>query len=196
MLLIAPEFIRIALGDKWLPMLTTFRLLLIFALLEPLRSTVSDLFLAVGAPTQLVWTRMAQLGVLIVGLFVLGSQWGIEGAAVAVNLMILLGIGVMLYRARQYVRFSLLRLFLAPSLALLLALLAASIALHIPGVQGVDWRTAATKIITFSGVYLTVLWLLEGKSLQAMLSSSFRLIFSDRPGQTQPPKDADNGALS
>ncbi len=196
MLLIAPEFIRLALGDKWLPMLTTFRLLLIFALLEPLRSTISDLFLAVGAPIQLVWTRLAQLGVLIVGLFVLGSYWGIEGAAVAVNLMILLGIGVMLYRARQYVRFSLLRLFLAPSLALLLALTAASIAQFIPGVQGADWRTAATKIIVFSGVYLAVLWLLEGKSLQAMLNTSLKLMFSDRPGQTQPPKDADNGAFS
>lgn len=192
MLLIAPEFIRIALGDKWLPMLSTFRLLLVFALLEPLRSTISDLFLAVGAPTQLIWTRMVQLGVLLAGLFLLGARWGIEGVAVAVNLMILLGIGVMLFRARRYVHFSLLRLFSAPTLALLLALLLAYIALHIPGVQGVDWRTAVTKTITFSGAYLAVLWIMEGKNFQTMFGQSLRLMFPSRFDETKRPVRPDD----
>lgn len=196
MLLIAPEFIRIALGDKWLPMLSTFRLLLIFALLEPLRSTISDLFLAVGAPIQLVWTRMAQLGVLVAGLYLLGTAWGIEGVAVAVNLMILLGIGVMLYRARQYVRFSMLRLFFAPTLALLLALLLARVALYIPSVQGVDWRTATVKTITFGGVYLTVLWLLEGRDFQVMLIHFLKLMFPGRFGKSRAQVSLDNDSPS
>lgn len=192
MLLVAPEFVQIALGDKWLPMLTSFRLLLIFALLEPLRNTISDLFLAVGAPTQLVWTRVAQLGVLLAGLFLLGARWGIEGVAVAVNLMTLMGIGVMLYRARRYVEFSLPRLFATPTVALLIALLLAYLALNIPGVQGVDWRTAATKTVAFSGAYLAVLWLLEGKNLRAMLDQSLRLMFPGRFGETRKQETPDD----
>lgn len=195
MLLVAPEFIRIALGDKWLPMLTSFRLLLVFALLEPLRNTISDLFLAVGAPTQLVWTRLAQLGVLLAGLFLLGARWGIEGVAIAVNLMILTGIGVMLYRARRYVEFSLFRLFAIPTVALLIALLLAQLALSIPGVQGVDWRTAVTKTITFGGAYLAVMWMLEGKSLRTMLGQFLRVMFPGRfgaPNRQAAPDDGHN----
>ena len=76
MALVAPEFIRIALGEKWMPMLSTFRIMLIFTLLDPIRVSVSDLFLAVGVPSQLVWARMIQLWCAVTGSVYAGLPLG------------------------------------------------------------------------------------------------------------------------
>ena len=76
---------RLALGERWLPMVPAFRLMAGFTLLGPIRVTVSRLFIAVGRPEEVVWTGLAQLGTMGVGLFALGSRWGITGVAVVVD---------------------------------------------------------------------------------------------------------------
>ena len=45
--LTAPEFIRIVLGTKWMPMLDVFRLMLVFTLIDPIQAATSSLFVAV-----------------------------------------------------------------------------------------------------------------------------------------------------
>lgn len=52
--------------------LITFRLLLLFALLNPINATLSSLFLAVGEPGQLLRIRLVQVLVLFGGLLTLG----------------------------------------------------------------------------------------------------------------------------
>jgi O-antigen/teichoic acid export membrane protein len=159
--LLAPEFIRIALGEKWMPMLSAFRLMLIYTLLDPIKITVADVITTQGAPEKVVRVRMIQLGVMVVGLVTLGPTLGISGVALAVDAMLVVGMALLFRQARAYVDFSLKQLFGAPALGLLLGIAAALVAMAIPGVPGSDWRTAAVKAAAFSLYYAAILLLLE-----------------------------------
>jgi O-antigen/teichoic acid export membrane protein len=163
--LTAPEFIRLVLSAKWLPMLDAFRLMLVFTLLDPIKLTVGDLFVAVGKPEKVVQARLVQLMVLLAGLFSLGPWLGIAGVALAVDLMVVVGIAILLYQARVYVDFSFTRLFIAPGVALVIGMVLARGAMVLPGILGSDWRTGFVKAVVFSAVYGTVVLVLERQQL-------------------------------
>ncbi|MFW6116515.1 MAG: oligosaccharide flippase family protein, partial [bacterium] len=166
---IAPELIRLLLGTKWLPMLDAFRLMLVFTLLDPVRLTVANLFVAVGRPDKIVRARAAQLAVLVAGLFALGPWLGIAGVALAVDAMLVLGIGLLLWQARDHVDFSLWTLFAAPGAAVGLGILAARAAIMVPGVLGSPWRTGLVKSVTFAVAYGGLVVILERRQLLRML---------------------------
>ena len=159
--LIAPEFIRLLLGAKWLPMLSAFRLMLVYTLFDPFKLTVANVFVAVGKPEQIVWARSVQLAVLVAGLFLLGPLLGIAGVALAVDAMLVVGIVILLWQAQTYVDFSLVRLFVAPGVALVAGMALARGAIMLPGVLGSDWRTGFVKIVVFLTIYGAVLLALE-----------------------------------
>lgn len=161
--LIAPEFIRIVLTAKWLPMLDVFRLMLVFTLLDPLKMTVGNLMVAVGKASRPIPARLVQLVILVIGLYWLGPRWGIKGVAIAVNVMALTGIAILFWQAKADVDFSIRKLFLMPLMALALGLLLGQATLFIPGILGSDWRTAVAKAIIFVLVYATILLFLERK---------------------------------
>ena len=168
--LIAPEFIYLVIGKQWLPMLDAFRLMLLFTLLDPIRATLSSLFIAVGKPEKVLWARVTQLGVLVSGLFIFGRLWGISGVAIAVNLMILIGIILLLWQARNYVQFSVMRLFGAPALALVGGLILARLSIEIPGILGSYWRTGGVKSLVFGVIYLSIIIILEHKELPLLIN--------------------------
>lgn len=182
--LIAPEFIRIFLGEKWLPMLEAFRLMLIFTLLDPIKMTVSDLFIAVGRPELVVRVRLGQLAVLIVGLFVLGGRFGIAGVALAVNVMLVLGIAVLMWQARRYVDFSARRIFGVPGIALAAGLVVtAGVVTATDLTPSSDWWSAAVKIVLFAACYLGLLLAFE----RTLLKTLWHSLVSLRSPVQQPP---------
>lgn len=147
----------------------------VFTLLDPLRVTISSLFVAVGRPGQIVRVRALQVAALVVGLFVLGSRWGILGVAVVVDGVLLLGLGWLLARARAYVDYSARRLFLAPLLALAAGSAAALggqwlICRAGPAVCPNDWLTGALKGLLFAALFASTLWVLERRAAVEMLS--------------------------
>lgn len=166
--LIAPEFIVLLLGERWLPMLQAFRLMLLFTMLDPIRVTVADLFVAVGRPEQVVRVRLLQLVVMAAGLFALGPRLGIAGVALAVNAMLAVGIAVLLWQARTYVDLSLRRLFAAPTVALALALLGTLAAGR--GLVPAEslWASLALKALLFSALFAAVLALLDRGTLREL----------------------------
>ena len=159
--LIAPEFIRLLLGEKWLPMLDAFRFMLVYTLFDPIKGTIGKLFVAVGKPELVVMARSIQLAVMVAGLFLLGLPFGITGVALAVDLMLVVGIAILLWQARVYVDFSVIRLFAAPTVALLVGLALSLAAMELPGVIGSDWRTGAVKAGVFSIAYGMLLLIFE-----------------------------------
>lgn len=168
--LIAPEFIRLILGEKWLPMLDAFRLMLVYTLLDPIKLTVANVLTTSGSPQKVIRARAVQLGVLVVGLAALGPSFGISGVALAVDAMLMVGMGILLWQARTYVDFSLRRLFLVPGLAMLSGIGLALAAVAIPGLQGSDWITGAVKTAIFSSVYLGIVLLTERNEIPRYLS--------------------------
>jgi len=129
--LTAPEFILIILGEKWLPMLDAFRLMLVFTLLDPIKITIADIFIAEGVPERISHIRLIQFITLLIGLFVLGPILGISGVAIAVDVMLLLGITLSLLMVRQYVEYSVIRLFGAPVISLSLGYIGTGILLSL-----------------------------------------------------------------
>ena len=163
--LIAPQFIRIFLGERWLPMLAAFQLMLVYTLFDPLKMTIANLFFAVGQPEVVSKARLVQLVALAAGLFLLGSRFGIAGVALSVDFMLVIGIGLLLVRARSHVDISLLRLFAAPAVALVLGFFttAAIGRVMLPGAG--DWLSLVVKSLVYVLLYGSLLFLLERRQL-------------------------------
>jgi O-antigen/teichoic acid export membrane protein len=194
--LIAPEFIRLALGAKWLPMLDAFRLMLIFTLLDPIKATVGSLFVAVGRPELLVRARLVQLVVLVAGLYSLGLKWGIAGVALAVDVMLVVGIAILLWQARAFVKFSAWRLFAVPSLALIAGIAVALGAVSLSGVSGSDWQTGFIKAGVFAVVYGLILAGLERRQLvEAFAFVLSRMTGNDAQAHRADPRTLDRSEL-
>jgi len=169
--LIAPEFIRLLLGVKWLPMLDAFRLMLVFTLLDPIKLTVAGLFVAVGKPDQLVRANAIQLVVMVAALSLLGPSFGIAGVALAVDMMLLIGIALLLWLAKAFVDISVQRLFTIPGLALVGGLVSGRAAIGLPGIMGSDWRTGLAKAAVFCVVYSLILLTWERRQAAEILST-------------------------
>lgn len=169
MALTAPEFIRLILGEKWLPMLTSFRLMLIFTLLDPIKVTLANLFTAIGEPEQVARARGLQLLVLVLGLFILGPWLEASGVALSVDIMLVVGIAILIRQARAHVDFSLRRLFLAPGSALLLGILFPLGINALWSVEMNDWLSGSFKIIIFSVIYGLLLVIFEYHQLRETL---------------------------
>jgi O-antigen/teichoic acid export membrane protein len=110
-------------------------------------------------------TRLVQLLVMIAGLFALGPSMGITGVALAVDLMLVVGIILLLWQARAYVDYSPRRMFLVPVLALALALVSAQAVLNIMELGESLWLTGAVKGAVFSLTYAALILLLEWNQL-------------------------------
>ena len=174
--LIAPEFIGILLGSKWLPMTDVFRLMLIFALLDPIKAVVANLFIAVGRPEQVIQARFVQLLVLFIGLFVLGSTWGIIGVALAVDAMLVVGIALLLWKAQAYVNLSLFRLFAAPVVALIVALSLSYTLLLLFGISETSLTSATMKSVIFIPSYLLLMLVMERTQTITILQQIITII--------------------
>ena len=121
--LAAPEFVAVFLGEKWTAMVLTFQLMIVYALLDPLLSVSANLVNAIGRPDFNTRARMVQF-VYFLPAVVLGARWwGINGVALAMDVMLLIGVTLVLYQSRELVSVSYRRMLLTPSVALLVAVL-------------------------------------------------------------------------
>lgn len=165
----APEIITLLLGEKWMPMLNTFRLMLLFTLLDPLKTAVSHLFVAVGKPATLVRARLIQLAVLVAGIFWLGQNYDIVGVALAVDAMIFVGLFLLFWQARTLVDFSVWQLFGAPSIGLVFSLSGVYILFIWFGwLSTITLTTLLMKSVLFVSMYGAVLLMLERRQLFSM----------------------------
>jgi len=167
--LTAPEFIRLAIGEKWLPMLDAFRLMLIYTLLDPIKITVAAVLMASGSPGKVALARTIQLLVMLAGLVTLGPWLGISGVALAVDSMLIVGMVILFWQARTYVDFSLKRLFGVPGLSLLIGIAVAYSLVAVPGLAGSDLRSAAIKAVAFAIPYAAVILILERDQLPMLM---------------------------
>jgi O-antigen/teichoic acid export membrane protein len=162
---IAPQFIVLFLGEKWLPMLTAFRLMLLYSLLDPLRVITSSVLIAVGKPQKVSLVRMLQLITLGIGLFTLGFTYKIAGVAISMDLMVLVGVLLSLRIVREYVDFSMLRLFAPPVLALLAGFGLNALIMTFLDSSSSQWLVLIVKSLAFCAGYLLLLFAVEGKIL-------------------------------
>lgn len=131
LLAVSDEFIRVVLGDKWLPSEIVLRVFCLLGMLQSVNTTSSTLLLALGQTRTLL--RLAMLTTpLLVGSFAVGLPWGIEGVAVS------------------YALVSLVCFYIVQRVALRF------IGLRLSDVWAVLWRTAAASCGMFVVVAILV----------------------------------------
>jgi O-antigen/teichoic acid export membrane protein len=183
LILVAPEFVELLLTAKWLPMVNAFRLMVVYTLLDPLIVTAGNLAVAVGQPQILTRIKIVQAAVFVPLVILLASLWSIEGVAIAADVMLLIGVALILRQMRNFVDFSLWRLFSYPVLALVLG-----------GTAGVSfgmwiespslWVVMAGKAAVAGTVYSTVLLVLEHAEYRRNLDLVLQLLGGRYRNQT------------
>lgn len=162
----APEFVRLVLGEKWIPMQFAFQLMVVYTFLDPLLVSASNLLIATGFPDVILRARLMQALVFLPAVLLLGQSFGIEGVAVAADLMVLSG-ALFLYRKTSLVvDYSQRALWLWPVVAVILTISA----VWALGGWWSDlslWTAAIAKILIVTAIYLGVLFLAERRQLLA-----------------------------
>jgi len=95
---LAPDFTRIFLGEKWMPMVPAMQVLCIFGAARAIGATNGSLFVGSGNPkfdTQVAFIKLIFLAIFI---YPLTMQWGITGAALATTLPVFITQGYGFYR--------------------------------------------------------------------------------------------------
>jgi len=83
--ILCPEFTRIFLGDKWMPMVPAMQVLSLYGMLRAIGATTGVVFMAIGRPEIRTKIQSAQLALLAIVIYPLTARWGIVGASVAVT---------------------------------------------------------------------------------------------------------------
>ncbi len=86
--ILAPDFVRIFLGEKWMPMVLALRILSISGLMRSIAATGGPLFRAAGRPNIPFWINLMRAIVIVISIYPLTVRYGIEGTAISVLLSI------------------------------------------------------------------------------------------------------------
>lgn len=86
--ILAPEFIRIFLGEKWIPMIPAMQVLALAGLVRSIAATTGSVFFAIGKPKIDTKWQIVRLLVLIVLIYPFTVRWGILGTSIVVLLSI------------------------------------------------------------------------------------------------------------
>jgi lipopolysaccharide exporter len=84
-LAVAPEFVRIILGERWQGIALIMQVLSVMGIAKALEGTTNTLVMAAGRPGWLMGFSALQLCLLAASLYPLTVRWGIHGAAIAVT---------------------------------------------------------------------------------------------------------------
>lgn len=165
LILAAPEFVGVLLGRRWLPMVPTFQLMIVYTLLDPLAMAASNLLMAVGQPDLIARTRAVQLVVFVPALIALAYLAGIEGVAVAADVMVAIGAVLLFAYTRRFVDYSMRALWGWPLVAFLVSagavIASAGFWSELPA-----WQSLVGKAGLITVAYWTMLWLAERHQLR------------------------------
>jgi PST family polysaccharide transporter len=161
----APEFIRLLLGERWLPMQLTFQLMVICTLLDPLMAGAANLFMAIGQPALLARARAVQLVVFLPLVIIMTRLGGIAGVALAVDVRVLIGALLLLRYSRRVVDYSPRTLYVWPVVSVAVT---AALMLSLGGLWNVVglWYALLGKAVVATLCYGILLWLTEREQLR------------------------------
>jgi len=120
MALVLSDLIAFIYGEKWLPAVPLFRLMLPYALLQSFNVILRNAHCVVGKPSVVSRIKGVELGILLLLLYPLLFWRQAAGAAIAVDVSAIIGTGLFLYYFRPLAEFSIRRLFMNPLLAALI----------------------------------------------------------------------------
>lgn len=84
-----PEFTKLIMGNKWMPMLPALQILVLAGLIRSLAATTGPIFYAVGRPQIETKWQAIRLTILAILIYPFTIHWGITGTAMVVSINIL-----------------------------------------------------------------------------------------------------------
>jgi len=119
-LVLGPDFTRLFLGEKWVPMVASLQILALAGLVRSVVGTTGPLFYGVGRPEIEARWEFVRLVVLAAGIVPLTLKWQLAGASLAVFLSLFVsaigfvgnGLKIMSCSRREYARY-----FVPPALS-------------------------------------------------------------------------------
>jgi O-antigen/teichoic acid export membrane protein len=118
-IVLAPQFIQIVLGDKWMPAVPLVQVLALAGLLRSIAATAGYLFYALGKTKIDTMLQLIRLAVLAVLIYPLTLRFGLLGVAIAVVASILvanIGFNVMAIKTTASPTTPFLKILLIPLL--------------------------------------------------------------------------------
>lgn len=156
----ATEVTTLLFGEVWLPVVPIFRLMLVYMLLDPISINLNYFLIGVGKPGLLVRVRAVQVIFFIGAVIGLGSWLGVQGVAVAANLMMVIGIIIMLYLSQRFIQYPVSRIFAWPSVAGFVAG-GATLALIPDSLEVNMWVSLFLKWVLVAAIYSIILYVAE-----------------------------------
>ena len=80
---LAPDFVRIFMKEKWLPIIPLIQLFALWGIIQALFAAAGSLYPAIGRPRIVSHMQIIKLGCLAVLVYPLTRRWGLSGAALA-----------------------------------------------------------------------------------------------------------------
>lgn len=96
-LLLAPDFVRLFLGERWMPIVPVMQVLVISGLFRSLIDVCGKLCMGVGQPSIDFWTKLVRVGIMASLIYPLTITFGMVGTALAV-LFGIIAVTPLLYR--------------------------------------------------------------------------------------------------
>ncbi|MCH8897602.1 MAG: lipopolysaccharide biosynthesis protein, partial [Chloroflexi bacterium] len=101
---LAPDFVSVVLGEKWLPSVPAIQVLAVAGALNSLTGAGSSLFMGSGRPWLSFQMTALRVVVLLAVVFPLTIRYGIAGASYAALLATVAGFGFYVYQANSILR--------------------------------------------------------------------------------------------
>lgn len=156
-ILVAPSFTRVVLGEKWIPMIPILQLMAVGGLLRAVITIGGGLFRGYGTPESEFRMNVVRFAVIVVTIFPLSNRLGVLGVVISVTLGLVVSIPVFVVKTRVItgVRYGyFLRSLAAPALAV--SVMAVTVWL----VLSPTWKHLAAAVGLGATVYIGVIYVL------------------------------------
>ena len=172
---VLPNIVLWVYGEKWLPTVPIFRLLLPFAVLQSFRAVLRNTHLVAGSVKFLTVSQIVELASLLIFLYPLIYWKGVLGAAVAVNIGAITGVGVMLYYLRKFADFSVWKIFGNPLIAVVSSVLLIVWGAFICHKNVADINIGIT-IVLFTSLFSAALMILEYTFIKQIFALIYKAV--------------------
>jgi O-antigen/teichoic acid export membrane protein len=111
--LVAPDAVFLLMGEKWMPMVASLQILLIWGWIRSFRATIGPILLARGHPNHVALFTLVKVIVLALLILPFTLRWGIEGTSWAVVFSATIEIPLLFHSLRKDIQISYLELMQA-----------------------------------------------------------------------------------
>jgi len=162
----AHEFTLVLIGEKWLPMVPIFKLLILYSFLRAIFDDAGAFLTAIGKPQIVSKYISLQAAVLLVLTPILVKWLGIDGAAVSLDAVMLLGVVLAYYYVSKRIPLSFSSAFLPSFVSALAATMFYLLIANWYNFDGSPLTTLITRGCLIGGGYTVVILLIEGKRIR------------------------------